>query len=192
MRLQDLGVFYDVFMTEIYRLPKGYEFSEQNKHIVIWDLGAHIGLTSSYFLSYFSDTRVSLLAVEPYLPNLQLLQSNIAQTDHFTCLHAAVGKMSKQGYLDTTQLAMNNRLGEKDSENQQIGILSFEDLIKNFPSKFIDIMKIDIEGAEFEFLENIESWSVKPSCIMIEFHDHSKSKEMKQRIENMGIQLIEV
>jgi hypothetical protein len=47
-----------------------------------------------------------------------------------------------------------------------------DDIINRYNIQTIDILKIDIEGAEKElFTYNYESWLPKVRCIVIELHD---------------------
>ena len=48
---------------------------------------------------------------------------------------------------------------------------SFGDIISSFGHKKIDILKMDIEGSEFNVLESIFLSNIEIDQILIEFHD---------------------
>jgi FkbM family methyltransferase len=62
----------------------------------------------------------------------------------------------------------------------------------------IDIIKMDIEGAEYQVIDDIEHSGIRPDQILIEFHHRfagvgiSKSKEAIARIRNMGYLLFSI
>ena len=194
LRLQDLGLLYDIFMNEVYQgAVKEVKSLENIKNeIVIWDIGAHAGLVSIYFQSLLKEHNLKILAVEPSKQNFSLLTKNLPRTKNIIHQNCAVSDQSKQGYLNESGLAFNNFLTENGKEDQITSVFSFEDLLKKHPTNKIDIMKIDIEGAEYDFLSNIENWTIKPRIIIIEFHDQEKTKFLVEKINNSGIKLIVV
>ena len=52
--------------------------------------------------------------------------------------------------------------------------LSLPSLLREFPSGHLDLLKIDIEGAEKEILENADSWMPSVKAVVIELHDRYK------------------
>jgi len=53
--------------------------------------------------------------------------------------------------------------------------LTVNDLLDNYGLERIDILKIDIEGAEKEVFSNSSSWLGKVDAIIIELHEHTKA-----------------
>lgn len=194
LRLQDLGLLYDIFMNEVYQgaIKEVKSFENIENEIVIWDIGAHVGLASIYFQSSLKGKSLKILAVEPSKQNFSLLKKNLPATKNITHENCAVSNQSKQGYLNESGLAFNNFLTGNGKEDQITSVFSFEDLLKKHPTNKIDIMKIDIEGAEYDFMCNIENWTIKPEIIIIEFHDQEKTKSLIDKIESLDIKLIKV
>ena len=62
----------------------------------------------------------------------------------------------------------------------------------------IDILKMDIEGAEYEVVEDIRKSEIRPRQILIEFHHRfpgvgiAKTREAIKRIKSMGYYLFSV
>jgi hypothetical protein len=62
-----------------------------------------------------------------------------------------------------------------ENENYDVSSVAISDLQEKFHFSEIDILKIDIEGAEKEVFEkNYESWLPKVKILFIETHDRMK------------------
>lgn len=79
----------------------------------------------------------------------------------------------------------------------QIETINLETLCKDNDIDFIDILKIDIEGAEYDVLENLsDSFFNKIGQITIEFHDFvnpelkPRTKQIVERIKSLGFSYI--
>ena len=58
------------------------------------------------------------------------------------------------------------------SEKYDIESTTIDEIIETYKFKTVDILKIDIEGAEKELFEkNYENWLPKVKIIMVETHD---------------------
>ena len=59
-------------------------------------------------------------------------------------------------------------------KSNKIQAITVDKIIKDYKLKQIDILKIDIEGAEKEIFEDTSKWILKVNCIMAELHDRFK------------------
>jgi isoaspartyl peptidase/L-asparaginase-like protein (Ntn-hydrolase superfamily) len=64
--------------------------------------------------------------------------------------------------------------GPISGESQEVISLTIEELMESYGLNFIDILKIDIEGAEKEVFSNSPPWLAKIGMIAIELHDKIK------------------
>jgi len=147
----------------------------------IIDLGAHIGLSSLYFLSRYP--RATLLAIEPHIGSFNLLRHNLEPwIDSGQCvpLHAAV--WSKDGFLspavsvDAWYQASFRVQPRGESGAGSIRGLSMDTLIRMSGSNEIHLVKIDIEGAEAELFRSNLAWLQEVQCLAIEFHGDSRER----------------
>jgi len=167
-------VFFQVMVYGSYQ----YARSWKNVDVVI-DAGANIGCTANYFTSLFPKARI--ISIEPEAKNFEQLVKNTAQLKNVTPLQKALWK--NDGILDV-DVNSNESWSFKVKESS-IGIkdhsliveaISIDALIKQFNINVIDILKVDIEGAEYElFSENYEFWLPRVKYIMIELHDGYRS-----------------
>lgn len=77
----------------------------------------------------------------------------------------------------------------------RVEMKSFSDITKELGHKHIDVLKMDIEGAEYEVLESILESSVSIGQILVEFHDrlfdmeNYKSKEIVKKMNEKGFEI---
>lgn len=173
----------EVFGDHIYMV----EFDEPDPLIV--DVGAHIGVTVLYYKMIYP--KAKLLAIEPNPENARLLRKNI-EVNRLTdvdVLEVAVGvengwidlhvDMSGDEWYSTSSVypgAWNNQQRTKRMSVVQ------KKLSQLLPGK-VDLLKMDIEGAEEDVLFELNP---KPSHIPhILFEFHPAFKRTPQKLEKM-------
>lgn len=136
----------------------------------ILDLGANVGLASAYFLSRFQDARV--LAVEAEPANFAACRENLAPYhDRARVMHGAVWSGRGPLTLYAKSCAADFRVKEAATASADDVVVEGWDvgsLIAMSGFEHIDLLKIDIEGAEEEiFSRGFDQWlpSVKNLCI---------------------------
>jgi FkbM family methyltransferase len=168
----DLSVFGQVFLQGQYahmpvRTPR-----------VIIDGGANIGLTSLYFLRRYPKARV--IAIEPDPENMKVAEKNLAPyRQRCTLIHGALWShrtrlmLKRTGSYWTTQVTCQFSSGDVS-----VQAYSLADIIRDHGLSFIDLLKIDIEGAEENvfgpgkcaFLRHVSSCAIElhnEECIRI-------------------------
>lgn len=166
----DIRVFKQIFIDEVYNF-----FPNQFEPTVIIDAGANVGYSPIWFKKTFPNSKV--LAIEPEGENFKILSKNILGTPGIIALENAL-------WFEQTSLTISNptsdswgfRLNTTNSSNgNRIETITIPDLILNYSIDQIDILKIDIEGAEYElFKYGAESWLPSVKMIMVEVHDQLK------------------
>lgn len=86
-----------------------------------------------------------------------------------------------------------------DPQNQiQVPIKSLSDITSDLGHTSIDVLKMDIEGAEYEVLPSILKSKIRIGQILIEFHHKlcrngiSKTKEMVSLLKDKGLELFAI
>jgi FkbM family methyltransferase len=142
---------------------------------LVVDCGANIGCASARFLSHYP--QVQLIAIEPDPKNFEVLKSNLAPYgNRAKALRAAVWNEDSQvvscsrgTYRDGLDWATTVSLpvdGGGDTPT-----VSLDGLLNDSGFPTIDILKIDIEGAErLIFDENCHSWLSRTRNLCIELH----------------------
>jgi FkbM family methyltransferase len=167
----DIKTFLQVLVGE------EYDFAVDDPAAII-DAGANIGLASIWFASKFPDALV--IAVEPEQSNYDLLARNVAPFPNITPVHAAVwchpGTLAVDDPNDEGPWTFQTReLADSPSSVQRVRCLTIAELISDFNLKWVDLLKIDIEGAEKEVFSSPDEWIGSVGAIAIELHDRFKA-----------------
>lgn len=178
----DKPIFFQVFHEKQYDLY-GVDFPDALKII---DGGANIGCASVYFSIRFPQAEI--LAIEPEKNNFSLLKRNTESYKNIHCLQAGIwnqiGKLSianPEG--SASEFMVDNNL-QNDNMITSMTIQSLLDL-QNWDE--VDIIKLDIEGAEKEvFSANDLSWLKKVKVLIIELHDRYKKDCTKTVFESLN------
>lgn len=151
-----------------------YNISRINSNNVktIIDLGSNIGFSVLHFKTQFPDAHI--IAVEPEKHNYDQLVKNVKDYGNIDCLHNAIWYTRQNlGIFDSGLGEYGFRVVEGNQKLVgSVDAISMDDLVNMYNLETIDILKIDIEGAEKElFTYNYENWLQKVRCIVIELHD---------------------
>ncbi len=164
----------DIEVLQQVLLDNEYEFALPVVPEVIIDAGANIGLASVYFANLFP--RATIIAIEPDASNFVMLQKNLAAYPQARPLHAALWGADKQLNLFYPK---GGHCGFRTLEGSggdlagcgQVGAVTLQSLMQTMQLKSIDLLKIDIEGAEREVFLNSAAWIDKTRMMMVELHD---------------------
>lgn len=162
----DLGMFRQVLVDE------GYFFEPSAQPKLIIDAGANVGYASVYFANRFP--AAAIIAIEPDTDNFHLLLRNTAAYPKVRCLRA--GLWSKDCFLKISNpdaSACAFRVEETMNPENAIPAVTLTTLLESSGFDRIDILKLDIEGAEKELFSahNSAAWVDRTDLIMIELHD---------------------
>ncbi|MEN9497326.1 MAG: hypothetical protein RL750_225 [Bacteroidota bacterium] len=169
-RLRPHSTDYDTY--EHVFVLKEYDFPIPFEPKLIIDGGANIGMSALYFARRFPKAKI--LAIEPDSANCALLKHNTRDYPQVESIRA--GLWSSSGHLrikDT--LADANAFQVQWTENASTDTLparSIADLLEKTGQSAIDILKLDVEGAErVLFQSGYESWLPKTKLLIVELHD---------------------
>lgn len=170
----DVSTYQQVFIN------KEYDFLTEPPPQVIIDAGANIGLASIYFANKYPNAKI--IAIEPEQSNFELLKENLAPYSGVIPIQAALWNkneeinlidpgLGKWGFMTEMKHPTKN---PPDNTCHTVMAITVDKLMKEYDLTKIDILKIDIEGAEREVFSNTTSWIEKIDSIIIELHEHMK------------------
>ncbi len=138
-----------------------------NTNEVIWDVGAHVG---SFAIRASLDARVSSIACfEPNPTTAQLLRRNIALNPHCRVTHvpmalgASVGTRQLYG-ADPQNIGLASLLPRDSEQGVAVNCSTVDDLVISGQCPTPTLMKIDVEGLEFEVLKGAKR-TLEKGCI---------------------------
>lgn len=158
-------VILGVYDQECIRSMKDVKF--------ILDAGAHIGLATVQFASWFPDAKI--ISIEPDEANLAVLRRNAVMYPNVAVIHGALWHRSVNLVIENPE---SNSTGFQvcESVTGSLPGYSIPDLMQRFGADKIDILKMDIEGAEREIFEApTNQWLPNTRVISIELHDWMKA-----------------
>lgn len=169
---------YDFCFTEKY---KAY-FNEG----VIVDAGANIGLFSKLVLE--NTTCNQIIAIEPESRNYNVLKKNLDSYKNVNCMKNGLWNKKTELVVKDIGKGEWGFIVEEVKEgkvNESVSAIDIPYLMNLYKLDHIDVLKIDIEGSEYEvFDESCEKWIDKVSLLIIETHDFIK-EGCNERVEDV-------
>lgn len=185
----DLYILRENFVYKIYE----FEYEKYIPQIqCIVDLGANIGLSSLFFQSRFPNANI--VCVEPVKENIEMLHKN-AQNNGFgwkiekAAIQANIGEVTLYPNEWWSSSTVTESVAEKRQSKdgrlekilklppEQVEALPVEVLLERNHIDRVDILKMDIEGAEEQSILNSKKWLSRVSILIIEIHDKYVNRE---------------
>ena len=160
----DYGVAYEVFVHQLYRPP--FLVPRYDIRFIV-DLGANIGYASLYLMYEYPNAK--LLALEPHANFFSQLEKHIAYNGlqlRSDLLPAAAG--TSEGVAKLSDAGSSSRL--LDGSADEGLVVRVVDFFETIGDRTIDILKIDIEGAEFDLLADPRFLDLNVRYIALEWH----------------------
>lgn len=171
LKTSDISTYEQIFEN------REYDFPISGSPKIILDGGANIGLASIYFSNRFPQAKI--IAIEPEAANFSLLERNVAPYKQIVPIRAALwGKNTRIKLTDPGLGAWGFQTTEAGAPDpsffQEVHGLTIDRIMEHHVIDHIDILKLDIEGAEKEVFEDAFPWIDKVGMIIAELHDKLK------------------
>jgi FkbM family methyltransferase len=145
-----------------------YHFKSDKNNPVIFDCGANIGLASRYFLNVYPQCR--LIAFEPDPSVAQVYLSNVPEPKVFYQKAVWVNDAGVRMVREGADAGFISTEGDMVVES-----ISLKDELMKFPQ--IDMLKMDIEGAESDVMMDIKPELSRVQNMFIEYHDRKDREQ---------------
>lgn len=170
----DRTVLAYVFYNKYHLPPVEYVMPEAP---VIVDLGANIGCTVVDFKIRYSNSII--FAYEMHFENLFIAEKNCYELQGIHLFNKAIwtkkGKVAFSANNTTDAYFVNSSI--LDENAIQIACLSIQDILHDNNLQTIDFLKMDIEGAEKNILDDNDlEWLNHTNSLNIEFHNISADR----------------
>ncbi len=146
---EDYDVALEIFAKKMYLIPRLPSSG------VIVDLGAHIGLASLWFATRYPEAKIYAFEAEPR--NFSVLVRNTASLRNIVPIHAALsgepGAYTKF-YSHTSRSVSHSLQPREGSSEVTVPNLRFDDIFPLYGLTHIDLLKFDVEGAEYNILRD--------------------------------------
>ncbi|MCQ2562660.1 MAG: FkbM family methyltransferase [Alphaproteobacteria bacterium] len=155
----------------------------------ILDVGGYIGDSAIVFEDYTDKT---IHTFEPEIHNYNYLLKTLEMNNTTKVKPYNFGLGSKDAELDLVYLGSSSKIVSNHTDNkyntEKIKITSLDDFIAKNPIN-IGLIKVDIEGAESDFIKGAEKTikTQKPVILLSIYHNAYDFFELKRIIENWNL-----
>ena len=152
---------------------ESYKFQSDSQNPIIYDCGANIGVSCLYFSRSYPNSKIKAFEADPNIAKIlreNLSDNNVKNVeiiDKAVWINSDGVEISLEG-ADGASIYSKNNVTKVPS-------IRLRDLIEN--EKKIDMLKIDIEGAEYDVLLDCKDTLGKVENIFIEYHSFANSNQ---------------
>jgi FkbM family methyltransferase len=157
----------------------------------IVDLGANIGVATLYFAGKVPHARI--FSVEPESSNFAMLRRNarkLVRKGRCVLLQAAVWSEDSSLGILNPGVGHNAFVFGQKSDGEVRG-LSMMSILERSGFETVDLLKVDIEGAEVQLFRGCLDWLPRVRALAIEFHGDARKKSRFDEIMR-GRQIVEM
>jgi len=166
----DVAVFEYVFINdELFNDEHGFSLARQPS--VIIDAGANVGMTAAYFALRYPMAKI--VAIEPEPSNFAMLKKNAQLFPQIIPVNAAL--WSHEGFVHVI-VGGSGHFGAYTTERQAatgitVPATTLQALMQKLRIEYVDLLKVDVEGAECEIFKDATPWINRVGVICAELHD---------------------
>lgn len=172
----------DVVIQNLIRKEYGRLPSKMTAQFII-DVGANVGDTSLYFLHRFRSCRI--IALEPHPVFFPIAARNLSPYPNATLLRK--GLWDCQTVLAFSDDSTGSSVCDGKPASGVIETTDVPTILDQFGVDRIDILKMDIEGAERNVILNgSDSWLPKTAIMIVELHGSQIANECTSYLKKKG------
>jgi FkbM family methyltransferase len=166
-----LSVAYQV---KEYFVDERMKFTSSNPEPLILDCGANVGVSILYFKSLFPKSRIEAFEPDPKI--IQNLKNNISANNisGVTVHQKAVWK-NNDGISFGVEGADGGSVFLENKNTIKVETIRLKDLLAK--QTRVDVLKIDIEGAETEVIKDCNEELKKVKYLFVEYHSFTSKKQ---------------
>lgn len=198
-RTSDLEVFFQILIEMEYKKLINMILDKKKKEDIkiILDAGSNIGLASIFFKMQFKNSKI--ISVEPDRDNFKMMQKNfkLNTLDNAYSYQSALWSKNadvslSNDFRDGKEWSFHVKEKEAQTEKTVQGV-TLEKLLLEYD--MVDLIKIDIEGAEWEILNDYGTQVVlknKVKFFAIEIHEEfGKPADLIAILSSLGFECSE-
>lgn len=172
----------EIFVEEVYKFNRSTE-----KHLIL-DCGANVGLSTIYLKYIFPNAHI--IAFEPDKKIFAQLSDNISKFNLKDVELKDSAIWIENGFVNfDSDQGLGGKINTAGEKTQSLKAIRLHNFLVN---KKVFFLKMDIEGAEYSVLKDIEKDLSNVENLFIEFHAEKGKKnkltEILQIVENAGFE----
>jgi FkbM family methyltransferase len=173
-----IGNLDDYRILEEMYIDKQYTLNLKGEVRTIVDIGSNVGTSIIYFLANYHQAKI--YGFEPTTYCYELLKRTVGGYDRVTIEKKAIGIHDGQEapiYIHPAGHSGSSNFFIEGSKKEQVPTITLDAIIEKYHLDSIDILKMDIEGLEYEVFQSFKHLSLV-KYILVEIHPfvsgHSK------------------
>ena len=187
-RLFDLGIIpKEIDTAKLYGGNHGWvvDYSKLNSNSVVYSVG--VGSNIDFDLALIEELKLAVYAFDPTPRSIEWIKKqSLSKSFKFI----PVGLGSNDGEMEffpprkesSTHFSPIDRYDNLGVETIKAPVKTLKSLAQEFGHQTIDLLKMDIEGAEYDVIDNLEEQEVEINQILIEFHHMYKGSLISHKI----------
>lgn len=152
----------------------------------IVDGGGYIGDSAAVFLSRYPDA--SCLVFEPS-GNAGLAELNLAPYGRRACLLRAM-LAREHGAFAVIEAGTGSQVVPVGEGAKALEVWTMADVIRKSPTGMVDILKLDVEGSEYDILKPPAPWLVSVRCLVVELHGEAAHRDIPGWLSAAGFAVV--
>lgn len=179
--LHPVGIFAieDVYIHEVYDLP-----FKPLKGFTVVDVGASVGDYTVKLASEVGENGL-VIAIEPNPVNYRFLKYNVKKQKLKNVIPLRIAIMEYNGEVKISLAGGSSSTVTHANEGIGVPCRTLDNVMDGLGIKRIDLVKIDVEGAELNVLKGIRSTSVERFAIAA-YHATEEVKEIAESLSLKG------
>jgi FkbM family methyltransferase len=160
----------------------------------ILDLGGNCGASVTYFKATHPDAQIHVAEPDPIA--FRTLQANVRQLDGVTLHHVAVGGVDGRLPFFQSHMGWSSSLtGDQTHAGGgwiEVDVVRLSTLMSRARLERVDVLKMDVEGAEWDILPAVRLADVA-DLVIGEFHDRNPDHEplLDQAFDGLEVEYLE-
>lgn len=181
--------YQEIFIDKVYEQHPSFLPAECK---IIFDCGANIGLYTMH-AAHNHDTKI--YAFEPNPSVYERLKKNIEINglSNVSAYQQAIGAVRGKSKLYWDSSTLSGKVSEKDSTGTnfaEIEITTLDHVCSELKVPFIDLLKLDVEGKEYEALKGGRQTLKTTKRLVMEYHNDKVRKECESFLKDIGFNKI--
>ena len=189
MQTDSYDSFSEIFIHNEY---EGFIPNIEIKSLI--DLGAHHGFFSVWLQSSLKKVKLKTLLVEPSArcaPILTQLLQKKEYKGNFFFINKCIGNPEEDEiqFFDRPHMASSNFKTDAGELAERVSVLTERD-ISQWQNPPYDLLKCDIEGAEFLLLKHYSEVLLNTKFVILEWHDQKSANSLINEFKNLNFSII--
>jgi FkbM family methyltransferase len=158
----DLATVGEVLVDDL------YDVADVDDARVIVDLGSHIGTSIVFFRQRHPGAEIH--GFEPDPESFGALQANVGALEGVTIDPRAVAAGRGEAVFHSSANSLASSLVAGDGQAVRVRTVGLDGIIEELALDRIDLLKLDVEGAEYELLPLVARGELGVSVLCVEMH----------------------